>query len=338
MAKRSADKAGQQEGPGQACEIRRRRRVGISACIAAAVVTVLAAVAAYAWTYPYEIAKSEQVPLGPVRGPAPKPIAGMATPPGPVAAPPASLPARAPEPSRSTAAAASTPGLKVLAIESQWLPPIARERLLMARKNFQETGSASGGRKTHEFARLDYMSMQLQQKGIDTLVAKLAITPSDLARTAGRDFILVGADIAGKLIERRGFTAFFQIVQSDTRMAELSEEQLEPEAGDKRFVDPVFLNYQIAGYPATMEQLRDTDESPLVNLRWQAGDRAFSLTTRNLTLDEATYLASQLSTQALAMPFKGWKVPPDTTARVVPPREPRMPPQWAPSRGAPMGG
>jgi hypothetical protein len=245
-----------------------------------------------------------------------------------------------PSPAVRPTAVASVPGLQLVPIEQQWLPPEIRAKALQALKNFKETGSINGGKKTHEFARMNYMSRRLEQVGIADLVSKLAITPIHLAQIAGGDFVLVGADFSGKLIEERGFTGFFQIAQSasDARMVELLQDQREHAAGDTQIIDPGFINYDVFGYPATLEQLRDTDEAPLINLRWQMRDRRFSMTAKNLQMDDVIVIAQRITEQFKMLPNDGWKKPyvPDPLITNVPAVP--LPPSWAPPKGTPTKG
>lgn len=208
---------------------------------------------------------------------------------------------------RAGGPASGPPGVSYASLEQQDLPDEVREKLGTAAKALKETGSLSGGRRTHEFAYVDHFAQQLREKGWANLMRDLAITPTDLAVALGQGFLLVGADVQGKDIDKLGRAGFFQVYRANSdRWAELSEEQLDGLTGDGTVISTEMLNDTVGSYPATVEQLMD-DAALLVNVEWVVNERLMSLSTRNMPKEQALALALRVSQSVEAMPHRGWR-------------------------------
>lgn len=200
-------------------------------------------------------------------------------------------------------------GVNYVPLDQQQLPDEWKQHLREQLRNLRETGSLSRGKITHEFSLLGPMADNLHRKGIDKLRSQLAIQPSELGQILGPTFLLVGADVQGKLIEDRGAAGFFQIHRNpaNSQMVELSENQLDVLVGDGTVLAPELQNDTVAGVPATMEKLVDKDGAQVHNLQWAARNRTFHLTTKNMTIDETRQVAAGITQRLGAMPFDGWR-------------------------------
>lgn len=203
------------------------------------------------------------------------------------------------------------PGVKYMPLSEQPLPAEWKDHLRAQLKNLRETGSLSGGKVTHEFRSVGSMSENLQKKGLKTLLAQLAIEPTDLGAILGPSYVLVGADSQGKWVEKRGAQGFFQIVRnvSGNQMVELSERQLDVLGGDGTVMAVESENARVAGFPATLERLVDDYGATLHNIQWAAKDRMFHLTTKNMEADEVQKLATAITQRSMALPHDGWRQP-----------------------------
>ena len=203
------------------------------------------------------------------------------------------------------------PGLHLMPLDQQQMPEEVRHKILEELRNLRETGSTSGGRKTHEFAQTDYLSRQLQAKGYDSLVRDLAIIPSNLIGALGGGWELVGADVQAKLVTGLGWSGFGQVVRapSSNRMVELSEMQFDVLGGDGAVISPEIFNGTVGQHPATIEVVRDDDGSELFTFSWIVADRRFSMSTKGLTRDEAAAVALRISQAREGMPHNGWQQP-----------------------------
>ncbi len=223
-----------------------------------------------------------------------------------------------PRPDAMTALASHAPtiepppierGVKYVPLAQQRLPAEWKAHLQTQLDNLRVTGSLNGGRITHEFALLGPLSETLQKKGLSKLLAQLAVEPTDLRAVLGPSYVVIGADVQGKWVEKRGALGFFQILRSvsGNQMVELSENQLDVLGGDGTVVASEFQNDKVGEFPATLERLTDSNGARLHNLQWIAKDRTFHLTARNMDAEEVRQLATAITQQFEAMRFGGWK-------------------------------
>lgn len=202
------------------------------------------------------------------------------------------------------------PGVSYLPLELQQLPEDVKEQLRGAAEALKKTGSLAGGRRTHEFAQVDYFVQQLREKGWGRLLQQLAITPTDLAGALGHEFLLVGADLVGKEVGQLGRAGLYQVLRSHGQQwVELSEEQLDVLSGDGTVIAPEMINGQVGEYPATIEHLTDHRGEVLINLQWIVRNRSLFLTTKNMQAEQSLGLARAITRGIEAMPHEGWRVP-----------------------------
>lgn len=202
-------------------------------------------------------------------------------------------------------------GVSMQSLKDSKLPLEIKKKFERELELLKRTGSMSGGVLTHEFSRLDEMRQALEDKNLDQQKASLAIHPTTLVEILGGDYKLIGANTQSKHIPYKGWTGFFQIAEKQFTpiMVELSERQIEPQAGDGAQGISDFINDQVNGQPATVEVIKLDKSGYVYNIDWSFGNRLFTLTTKNLSRQESLTIAERITSQFQSFPNEGWKKP-----------------------------
>jgi hypothetical protein len=193
------------------------------------------------------------------------------------------------------------PSAEVLltSIASSNYPEEMKEEFRKSSDNLKIKGSFSGGKVTHEFVSDDFLKRRaLELGGVEGVRKRLSYSSVDLARVLP-DMDIVGADRTGVFTPEKGWGSAFYLLneRNGVRRIELSEIYLgNNDTSVRRFSDNV--NDYIAGVPATVERLYDSNQKEIVNVHWSSGGRDFSISTLNMNRAEAMAIAEKISLDA----------------------------------------
>lgn len=184
-------------------------------------------------------------------------------------------------------------------IDSSNYPDEMKRAFREASNNLKIKGSFSGGKVTHEFVSDAFLKRRISELGgLDGVRKKLSYSSVDLASVLpGMD--VVGADRTGVFTPEKGWGSAFYLLneRNGTRRIELSEIYLgNNDTNLKKFSDNV--NEYIAGVPATVERLYDSNRKEIINVHWASGGRDFSISTLNMSREEAMAIAERISSDA----------------------------------------
>lgn len=180
------------------------------------------------------------------------------------------------------------------------MPASEKEDLKKDIENLRKSGSFSGGRITHEFAKADAARQQLARAGGEQKFKEgLSYTPLKFEQLLGSGFRLAGADYAGALVEGRGFGAGYYLYEAANAKVEISETPLGGEGGARNvMILAETVNHYITGKPATLETLAGRRGEPIVNIHWNSNARNYSMSTMNMDREAAIQLAERISQAA----------------------------------------
>lgn len=183
-----------------------------------------------------------------------------------------------------------------ISIDDSVLNTDLKLRLKDQAENLKLYGSFSKGKQTHEFKDTSYYKKRLQEIGsYSKIKEKLNFSPTELEKTLGSKFNLIGADYSGTYVENEGFDSVFRTYENttDNSKIEINEMFINP-ANTRVDFYKENTNTYVNSNPATLEKIQ-TPDGYIYNLSWINNQRSFSLSSHGLTESQIMQFAQKIS-------------------------------------------
>lgn len=186
-----------------------------------------------------------------------------------------------------------------ISINNSGLPEAETNALKRDFDNLSQFGSFSGGKITHEFSQTAYFRLALlKHGGLNRVLAGLNFTPIDISVLLGDDFKLIGADFSGAFHEGKFNSIFRSYKGNDGKRFEINEMYLNPDNNVKLSIYIESINFDLLGYPATFQRLKNSDNKDVFDLDFNLNKRAFSISSEGLSYAEFLEVAIKIARAA----------------------------------------
>lgn len=165
--------------------------------------------------------------------------------------------------------------------------------------NLNKYGSYSGGAITHEFTKVDDFKVALQKNGsLQNILTKLSFVPTEIGVLLGSDFELIGADYSGTLNEGKFNSIFMYYEDNNKKKFEVNELYLIPDNNYSLNVYTESINFYLAGRPATLQNLKSSDNKEIFNIDFNVNRRVFSISAEGFNHSEFLRISKKIANSA----------------------------------------
>ena len=185
------------------------------------------------------------------------------------------------------------------------LPPDEINKLRQDFSNLTTYGSYSQGKVTHEFANTAQFKTALQRHGsYQNIKRQLNFVPTDVLNMLGNEFKLIGADYSGAFNQSKYNSVFRSFDNGLGKRFEINEMYLNEENNVRMTVYNEAINFNLLGYPATLQKIKGTKDSgtkEIYDLDFIVGNRSFSMSAEGFSYPEFITLAQKIAIQAQSL-------------------------------------